>query len=211
MFTGIVEDIGTIKKIDEGIKEKIYTISVNRIDIAELVLGESIAVNGICLTVVSTDTSSFTVEASHETLSKTNLSKVMISTQVNLERALKASERFGGHIVTGHIDGTGKVISIKNVGKSIEYRFSVPTEMTKYIIKKGSVAVDGISLTVNEVDKDKFSVNIIPYTQKETTISSRSVNDEVNIECDIIGKYVEKLMFFSADNDNKFSELLKKL
>lgn len=211
MFTGIIEDIGIIKKIDDGIKEKVYTISVKKIDVTELVLGESIAVNGICLTVVAIGKSSFTVEASHETLSKTNLAKVMISTQVNLERALKASERFGGHIVTGHIDGTGKVVSIKNVGKSFEYWFSVPIEMTKYLIKKGSVAIDGISLTVNEVDKNKFSVNIIPYTQKETTISSCSVNDEVNIECDIIGKYIEKLMVFNSDAETKFSELLKKL
>ena len=211
MFTGIVEDIGEVKKITDGSKEKTFFVKVNNIDSSEIKLGESIAVNGICLTVVSVEGDSFSIEASHETLDKTNLSNIGVGSKVNLERALKVNDRFGGHIVTGHIDGIAKVVSIKNVGKSIEYVFEVGKELSKYFISKGSVAVDGISLTVNSVEKNKFAVNIIPYTQTETTISSLEIGDKVNIECDIVGKYIEKLLMSHENEDSRFSELLNKL
>lgn len=193
MFTGLVEDIGTVRNIEEGEKENRYTIEFNKINADEIVIGESIAVNGVCLTVVTLNENSFTIDASHETLKKTNLSGLTSGKRVNLERALKADGRFGGHIVTGHIDGTAEVIKITPSGKSVEYEFSVEKGLEKYIVSKGSVAVDGISLTVNEVNNNIFSVNIIPHTQVETVIGDLQISSVVNIECDIIGKYVEKL------------------
>ena len=197
MFTGIVEDIGRIEHISEGGEENTLTVEVKKIEINELKIGESIAVNGACLTVTSIEGKKFEVEVSHETLKKTNLSNLKINSNVNLERALRVSDRLGGHIVTGHIDGVAQVEQVKPVGESIEFWFKVPDELKKYFISKGSVAVDGISLTVNEVINNKFSVNIIPHTQVETIIAELSTGDEVNIECDILGKYVEKLL-----NDN---------
>ena len=199
MFTGIVEDIGKIDQISEGERDNTYTVKVNKIDINELKVGESIAVNGACLTVTSLDKKKFRIEASHETLNRTNLSNLRIGSSVNLERALRISDRLGGHIVTGHIDGKAEVLEVKPVGESLEFWFKVPHELKKYFITKGSVAVDGISLTVNKVIEDKFSVNIIPHTQVETIIAGLDVGDEVNIECDILGKYVEKLL--KADSD----------
>ncbi|MGI9553943.1 MAG: riboflavin synthase [Thermodesulfobacteriota bacterium] len=199
MFTGIVEDIGRIDNIIEGAEENSYVIEVNKIDINELSIGESIAVNGACLTVISLDGRQFRVAASHETLNKTNLSKLQINSNVNLERALLVSDRLGGHIVTGHIDGTAEVQKVVPVGESIEFWFKVSDEMKKYFVAKGSVAVDGISLTINEVKDNNFSVNIIPHTQVETIIGGLGAGDLVNIECDILGKYVEKLL--KADSD----------
>jgi riboflavin synthase len=193
MFTGLIEDIGTVHEIEVGEKENRYIIEFNKIVSEELVIGESISVNGACLTIVTLSGNLFTFDASHETLARTNLSGLLPGVRVNLERALKADGRFGGHIVTGHIDGVGEVSDIKNIGKSIEYSFSVGNNLAKYIIAKGSIAVDGISLTVNDVNKDIFSVNIIPHTQVETVIGDLKISSIVNIECDIIGKYVEKL------------------
>ncbi|MGI9533761.1 MAG: riboflavin synthase [Thermodesulfobacteriota bacterium] len=199
MFTGIIEDIGRIDNILEGAEENTYTVGVNKIDVNELKIGESIAVNGACLTVISLDEKKFSVAASHETLKKTNLSKLQINSNVNLERALMVSDRLGGHIVTGHVDGTADVQKVVPVGESIEFWFKVPDELKKYFVAKGSVAVDGISLTVNEVKNNNFSVNIIPHTQVETIIAKLDTGDFVNIECDILGKYVEKLL--KADSD----------
>ncbi len=193
MFTGLIEDIGTVREIETGEKENRYTIETDKINPEELVIGESIAINGVCLTVVTLRGNTFTIDASHETLAKTNLSGFTHGKRVNLERALKADGRFGGHIVTGHIDGTAEVSGITPVGKSVEYSFALDKSLEKYIISKGSVAVDGISLTVNEIKNNIFSVNIIPHTQVETVIGDLKISSVVNIECDIIGKYVEKL------------------
>lgn len=194
MFTGLIEDIGTVYDVVKGEKENSYTIEVNKINTDELVIGESMAVNGACLTIVSLSGKQFTIDASHETLGRTNLSSLTSGSRVNLERALRADGRYGGHIVTGHIDGVGELVEIKHVGKSIEFYFSVNKDLEKYIITKGSIAVDGISLTVNEINKNIFSVNIIPHTQVETVIGDLRISAMVNIECDIIGKYVEKLV-----------------
>ncbi len=194
MFTGIIEDIGRVDIIRESVKESTYTISVNKLDANEVNIGDSIAVNGVCLTVVSLNGSRFKVDASHETLSRTNLSSLKIGSKVNLERSLKVAGRFGGHIVTGHIDGMAEVVKVRPVGKSVEFWFELPDKLNRYIVEKGSITVDGISLTVNEMINGKFSVNIIPYTKVETTISSLTVGNKVNIECDILAKYVEKLL-----------------
>ncbi len=194
MFTGIVEDIGVIKSIEQQGKEKLFTIAVSKIDPSELILGESVAVNGTCLTIKFLKEDGFVVETSHETLLKTNLSVLVEGDHVNLERSLRVGDRLSGHIVTGHVDGVGKVESRKEIGKSVEFHFSVTSSLGKYIIKKGSIAVDGVSLTVNTVLDSTFSVNIIPYTLQETTFQYMDVGDLVNIECDIIGKYVERLL-----------------
>ncbi len=194
MFSGIVEDIGTVQALEEKDKGVLLRIGVRKIDAGELDLGESVAVNGICLTVVSAGDGSFSVDASHETLSRTNLSGLRAGSGVNLERSLRVGDRMGGHIVTGHVDGVGVVQSIAPVGESKVFSFSIPPSLAKYVVEKGSIAVDGVSLTVNSVKDTEFSVNIIPYTLRETTFSEFRRGREVNVECDIIGKYVEKML-----------------
>ena len=194
MFSGIVEDIGAVQALEGKDKGVLLKIGVRKIDAGELVLGESVAVNGVCLTVVSAGDGGFSVDASHETLSRTNLSGLRAGSGVNLERSLRVGDRMGGHIVTGHVDGVGTVQSITPVGESRVFSFLIPAALAKYVVEKGSVAVDGVSLTVNSVKGTEFSVNIIPYTLRETTFSEFRRGREVNIECDIIGKYVEKML-----------------
>ncbi len=210
MFTGIIEDVGKIKEIKPKSKEVLFRIQVKNIDAVEIEPGESIAVNGTCLTVISFGKNTFTVEASHETLKRTNLSKLKIGSNVNLERALKLGGRLGGHIVNGHVDGIGKVVSMERRGKSVEIWFSLTKELSRYVVEKGSIAVDGVSLTVNAVNDNKFSVNIIPYTQEATIFSELKRGDIVNIECDIIGKYVEKFVVLK-DEKKDIKELIEKL
>ena len=194
MFTGIVEDVGRVSGIKRKEMESVLTFEVGKIDIGELELGESIAVNGACLTVTTIGKNVFTVDASHETLSRTNLGKLKKGARVNLERSLRAGGKLGGHIVNGHVDGVGRVESRRKIGDSHVFRFSVPKALSRYIVEKGSVAIDGVSLTVNEVKGKEFTVNIIPYTLEETIFGSLKKGDSVNIECDIIGKYVEKFV-----------------
>lgn len=210
MFTGIVEDVGTVKELKPRKEEVILTIQPGNVDVKEIKLGESISVNGTCLTVTSVGKSTFTVEASHETLKRTNLSRLGVGSKVNLERSLKLGDRLGGHIVNGHVDGFGKVESTQRRGKSVEFWFSLPSELSKYIVEKVSVAVDGVSLTINEVKGNRFSVNIIPYTQEATIFADLKPGDYVNVECDIIGKYVEKLVA-GKEAKKDISELLEKL
>lgn len=201
MFTGIVEDIGKVRDIQKRGKENVFTFEVSKIDVSEVDLGDSITVNGACLTVTSKGKNTFTVDASHETLARTNLGGLKPGGRVNLERALKVGDKLGGHIVNGHVDGVGKVKSTKKQGGSVEFRFSVPDELSKYIVEKGSVAVDGVSLTVNEAEGSEFTVNIIPYTLEETTFGGLKTGSPVNIECDIIGKYVEKFVTGGREKD----------
>ncbi len=194
MFTGIVEDIGTVKEIKPKTKEVLFTIKTKNIDVKEIKIGDSISINGICLTVISIGDGTFTIEASHETLKRTNLSKLKVGSKVNLERSLKLGDRLGGHIVNGHVDGVGKVDSMQKRGKSIEIWFSLPKGFSNYVVEKGSIAVDGVSLTVNAVSGNRFSVNIISYTQEATIFDKTKPGDSVNIECDMIGKYLEKFV-----------------
>jgi len=194
MFTGIVEDLGEVKGLKQKSKDVEFTFKVGKINLSEVVLGDSISVNGTCLTVTSLGKRTFTVDASHETLAKTNLGKLKVGERVNLERALKAGDKLGGHIVNGHVDGVGKLKSRTKKGESFEFVFSVPKNLAKYIVEKGSVAIDGVSLTVNAVEGTEFIVNIIPFTQEATTFGDLRKGSTVNIECDIIGKYVEKFV-----------------
>ncbi len=209
MFTGIIEEMGIVKSI----KSKVITIEANKI-FDDLKLGDSVAVNGTCLTVSSfegkTSPKIFNADITSETLSRTNLGNLKSGFKVNLERALTLNGRLGGHIVLGHIDGVGIIKNISKNAEDIELTIEVPPNLIKYIIEKGSVAVDGISLTVAKVNKNYFSVAIIPHTLKETILYYKKAGDKVNIENDIIGKYVEKLLSFNninKNNDNKNSNI----
>lgn len=199
MFTGIIEEMGIVKSI----KSKVITIEANKI-FDDLKLGDSVSVNGTCLTVSSFSNKIFNADITSETLSRTNLGDLKSGFKVNLERALTLNGRLGGHIVSGHIDGVGIIKNISKKSEDIELVIEVPTNLMKYIIEKGSVAVDGISLTVAKVDNNKnnFSVAIIPHTLKETVLYYKKAGDKVNIENDIIGKYVERLLSFNDFNFN---------
>lgn len=193
MFTGIIEEIGKVVNIKKGVKSSILTIQGRKI-LEDLKIGDSVAVNGVCLTVTSFSKNIFIADIMNETLMRSSLGDLSNGSLVNLERAMAANGRFGGHIVSGHIDGTGSIIKIQRDDNAIWYTITTSDNLMKYIVEKGSIAIDGISLTVAKVDCKSFSVSIIPHTAKETVLSHRSVGDNVNLENDIIGKYVEKLI-----------------
>lgn len=202
MFTGIIEEIGIIKNVKKNNKSSIITIQGKKI-FEDINIGDSISVNGVCLTVTTFSNEIFTADVMNETLSRSSLSSLQNGSYVNLERAMSASGRFGGHIVSGHIDGTGKIIKIKRDDNAIWYTVTVEDNLIKYIVEKGSIAIDGISLTVVNVNENSFSVSIIPHTSQETILSHKLVGDIVNIENDIIGKYVEKLITFEKNKKDE--------
>jgi riboflavin synthase len=191
MFTGIVTDLGRILSIGQGPDPRIRIRT--RYDVAGIEIGASISCSGCCLTVVDKQADWFAVQASAETFSRTTLGRWRMDSPVNLERALKVGEELGGHIVTGHVDGVGECVGTRPDGLSMRIEFKVPAALAGYIAEKGSVAVDGVSLTVNEVTGDRFGVNIIPHTQKVTTLGGISAGDPVNIEVDLIARYVARL------------------
>jgi riboflavin synthase len=198
MFTGLVNEIGKIISINKGTQSAKLTIRAMKI-LQEVNIGDSISVNGICLTVTSYTQDSFTVDVMPETFRMTNLQQLQVNSAVNLEPALKLSDRLGGHIVTGHIDGTGIITKYVREENATRITIDVEDGLHKYIIYKGSVALDGISLTVASVMKNSFQVSIIPLTAKDTTLLNKKVGDKINIECDIVGKYVEKLLMNSHE------------
>ncbi|WP_419749835.1 riboflavin synthase [Terrisporobacter petrolearius] len=202
MFTGIIEEIGIIENVKKDNKSSIITIQGKKI-FEDINIGDSISVNGVCLTVTTFSNEIFTADVMNETLSKSSLRSLKNGSYVNLERAMSASGRFGGHIVSGHIDGTGKIIKIKRDDNAIWYTVTVEDNLIKYIVEKGSIAIDGISLTVANVNENSFSVSIIPHTSQETILSRRLVGDIVNIENDVIGKYVEKLITFEKNKKDE--------
>lgn len=193
MFTGIIEEVGTVETVRRS-----GTTSFIRINAAKVLegtnLGDSIAVNGVCLTVTDAGQNWFQADVMNETLSRSSLGGLRSGSSVNLERAMAANGRFGGHIVSGHIDGTGIVTAIENDGIAVWYTISADEPIMRYIVEKGSVAIDGISLTVARVTEGSFSVSIIPHTASQTILSQKKCGDIVNLENDIIAKYVEKLM-----------------
>ncbi|MDO4793228.1 MAG: riboflavin synthase [Filifactor alocis] len=193
MFTGIVEEVGSIVSVRRGSRSSRLEIRA-RLIMEDIHIGDSIAVNGVCLTVTSFSSNSFMADVMHETLKCSNIAEFKSGTPVNLERAMKADGRFGGHIVSGHIDGTGVITSIDKDDNALVYTISATEEILRYIVHKGSVALDGISLTVKEVGDKKFSVSVIPHTRAQTTLETKGVLQKVNIENDCIGKYVERLL-----------------
>lgn len=193
MFTGLIEGTGLLMRTDRHGLDAHMVIHA-QFPIGKLVLGESIAVDGACLTVVSFQGSQFTVDVSAETLSRTTLGRKVPGTRLNLERALRLGDRLGGHLVSGHVDAIGRLAERKDEGRSIRFYFDIPLEFSRYTIEKGSVAVNGISLTINGCRQGQFDVNIVPHTSRETTVGDLQIGQEVNIETDLIGKYVEKMI-----------------
>lgn len=194
MFTGIIEETGTVKKIIGHQTSGFIEIKAKKV-LEGTNIGDSIAVNGVCLTVTKLQSDSFVADVMAETLRKTNLGSLPIGANVNLERAMAAGGRFGGHIVSGHIDGTGTIQCLKPEGNAVWVTIQAPAPILHLIVNKGSIAIDGISLTVAYVDDSVFKVSIIPHTGEETTLLKRKPGDIVNLENDVIGKYVEKLLF----------------
>lgn len=203
MFTGIVEETGTVKAVQKGSASSYIKIQADKI-FSDMHIGDSIAVNGVCLTVTDFGGKIFRADVMNETLSRSSLGTLKNGSPVNLERAMAANGRFGGHIVSGHIDGTGTISKIENDGIAVWYTISALPEIMRYIVEKGSIAIDGISLTIAAATDSTFSVSIIPHTASQTIVSTKKVGDIVNLENDIIGKYVEKLMK-SAETAEKSS------
>lgn len=193
MFTGIIEETGRILRIERGAKGAQLTVSASTV-LTDTKIGDSIAVNGVCLTVTAMSHNTFTADVMAETLRRSNLGSLSHSASVNLERAMPAIGRFGGHIVSGHIDGTGTVTGLRQEDNATWVTIAVPPSLLHYIVEKGSIAIDGISLTVATVTDKDFAVSVIPHTGTETTLLNRKSGDQVNLECDILGKYVEKLL-----------------
>lgn len=204
MFTGIVEEIGTILSVKKGVKSSALTISGDLI-FEDMHIGDSIAVNGVCLTVTNKTKESFTADVMAETLRRSSLGSLKAGSKVNLERAMAANGRFGGHLVSGHIDGTGEIESFVREDNAVWVTVKTPVKLLKYIIEKGSIAIDGVSLTVAYVDKRCFKVSLIPHTAANTILLSKKAGDIVNLENDIVGKYIEKLMHFDeqVEEDTK--------
>jgi riboflavin synthase len=194
MFTGIIEALGSVAEFKLRDQEWRLRIVCPQLDMKDVQLGDSIAVNGCCLTVISFDQSSFSADVSNETIGLTSFQGVKVGSKVNLEKALTPSKRLGGHLVSGHVDGLGELLHRVDDGGSWRLTFRVPDELARYIAQKGSICIDGTSLTVNTVDGATFSVNIIPHTQQATVIHTYTIGQKVNIEVDQIARYLERLI-----------------
>ena len=193
MFTGIVEEMGRIARVEHGAKGARLYVSARTV-LEGTKPGDSIAVNGVCLTATDLTANSFAADVMAETLRRSNLGALSSGASVNLERAMPANGRFGGHIVSGHIDGTGAVIELRREDNAVWVKVRAAPSLTRYMVEKGSIAIDGVSLTIAAVSESDFSVSVIPHTGAETTLLTRRPGDAVNLECDVIGKYVEKLL-----------------
>jgi riboflavin synthase len=193
MFTGLIEDVGAIAALRLQSKAAVLTVRT-KLPVHSMPRGASVAVNGACLTVVRKSSQTFTVDVSPETLQRTNLETLVVGSSVNLERPMRLADRLGGHLVTGHVDGVGTIEAIEKEGEFTIVTFAVPALLGALLVPKGSVAIDGISLTVNVCRKQRFSVAIIPFTMKHTNLRARKVGDKVNVETDLIGKYVQSFM-----------------
>ena len=209
MFTGIIEELGIIQEIKKGSKSSKLLIKANKV-LENTKIGDSICTNGVCLTVASLKTNSFEADVMAETLRRSNLGDLKVGSKVNLERALSLQSRLGGHIVSGHIDGTGEIISLIKEDNATWVTIKTTNNILRYIVLKGSITIDGISLTVAYVDDKSFKCSIIPHTAQETTLLNKTNGDTVNLECDVISKYVEKLMGLKpVDKCNKSASITK--
>ncbi|MGG3924530.1 riboflavin synthase [Metabacillus fastidiosus] len=206
MFTGIIEEIGRIEKIESASDAIVLTIKAKKV-LEDVHLGDSIAVNGVCLTVTSFTGQLFTVDVMPESIKATSLKDLTKGSPVNLERAMAANGRFGGHFVSGHVDGVGKIIKKQPVGNAVYYEIELAEELTETLILKGSITVDGVSLTIFGLEATKVVISIIPHTLSETVLGFKGAGDIVNIECDMLGKYVKKLI--SGKQADKQSSISK--
>lgn len=200
MFTGIIEEVGQVIALKKGANSIVLTIGASAI-MEDLKLGDSVATNGVCLTVTALGRDFFQADVMHETMNRSSLGSLKPGSHVNLERAMPANGRFGGHMVSGHIDGIGKITTIEKDDNAMWYTISADEQILRYIIEKGSIAIDGISLTVAKVTGRDFSVSIIPHTLKETILAEKKKGDIVNLENDMVGKYIEKFMTHMSENE----------
>lgn len=194
MFTGIIQAIGSVANLQQKDGDSALTVNTGKLDMKDVALGDSIAVNGVCLTVITMTESSFTADVSRETLSLTSLAGISVGSNVNLEKALTLETRLGGHLVSGHVDGLGEVLTRKNDGRSEHFTIKAPDELAKYIAAKGSITIDGVSLTVNRVDSSNFEINIVPHTLQETIIANYQPGTKINLEVDVVARYLERLI-----------------
>ena len=194
MFTGIVQGVGTVRAIEPRGGDVTIFIDTGAVSLADIELGGSIAVSGVCLTATQHTASSFAADVSRETLALTTLGGLVAGTKVNLEKALLAGQALGGHYVTGHVDGVGQVVSRHDGARSVRMEFVVPRELARYVARKGSICIDGVSLTVNGATGDRFDVNLVPHTLEVTTLGGLQAGSRVNLEVDIIARYVERMM-----------------
>ncbi|WP_132281958.1 riboflavin synthase [Natranaerovirga hydrolytica] len=204
MFTGLIEEIGEILAVKEGAKSAQLTIKATTV-LEDIKIGDSISTNGTCLTVVAFDNTGFTVDVMPETMRRSNLGNLQKGSQVNLERAMQLGGRLGGHMVSGHIDGIGTVIEKQEEDNATLITIATSKDILKYVIEKGSIAIDGTSLTVVTVADKNFKVSIIPLTKEETTLLSKKIGEIVNLECDLVGKYIEKLITYDNADEKKAS------
>ncbi|MCF7749456.1 riboflavin synthase [Bacillus subtilis subsp. subtilis] len=198
MFTGIIEGVGHLAARDSIGGDVRFTFNVGTLPFDNVQMGESIAINGVCLTVIAHDAASFQADASTETLGLTTLGQLADGAVINLERAMRPTDRLGGHLVSGHVDGLGQVLSIHEDARAQRWRFAAPAALLRYIAKKGSICVDGVSLTVNEVDDHGFEVALIPHTVANTAFAGTGVGSAVNLEIDLVARYVERLIAMPA-------------
>lgn len=205
MFTGIIAAIGKVESVQPSDGDLRLEIASQKLELSDVALGDSIAVNGVCLTVVEMNEAQLSFDVSKESLDRTSLGLVIAGSEVNLEKALAVGDRLGGHMVSGHVDGLGKILQMESSARSVCFRIEVPSVLERYIAEKGSVCIDGVSLTVNNVGQGWFEVNIIPHTMQETIISDYKVGTQVNLEVDLIARYLERLLpgkFADADGTN---------
>ena len=200
MFTGIVEELGKIKKIEHGSQSIVLTIEAKKV-LEDVKLGDSIAVNGVCLTVTNFREQEFTVDVMPETMRNSSLADLKVGQVANLERALQVNDRLGGHLVSGHIDGVGIIKGKKREDNATIVTIEPPEGLLKYIIHKGSITIDGVSLTVASLDNNSFDISLIPHTSQITILGNKDIGDKVNLEADMIGKYVERMMNFKQKNN----------
>lgn len=210
MFTGLVAELGTVQRLARQGNSYHLTVGAKKV-LENLKIGDSVAVNGACLTVVRMDDSGFTADVMPETVRLTNIGSLQPGSKVNLERTLRLCDGLDGHIVSGHVEGLGTIYEQRPEGIAVVVTISTPPELLKYIIKKGSIAIDGISLTVTEVTDTSFSVSLIPHTAKETTLGLKKVGDSVNLETDILGKYVERMLTWNQKQEGKTDTLDMKM
>jgi riboflavin synthase len=199
MFTGIVQGVGTVRAIEPRGGDVTLVFDTAGVSLADIELGGSVAVSGVCLTATRFDSSSFAADVSRETLSLTTLGDWVVGSRVNLEKALRAGQALGGHYVTGHVDGVGELVSRHDDARSVRMEFRVPRELARYVARKGSICIDGVSLTVNGARGDRFDVNLVPHTLEVTTLGGLQPGSRVNLEVDIIARYVERMMHPDLD------------
>jgi riboflavin synthase len=209
VFTGIIESVGSISKIEQVNGDARFTIDTGKLDMADVKIGDSIACNGVCLTAVELGARYYVADVSAESLSVTTLGELSVGSPVNLEKALRLQDRLGGHLVSGHVDGVGEVLSIEQDARSWRYQIQAPVALAKYIAAKGSICLNGISLTVNKVEGTNFDINIVPHTRQETTIKDLQIGSKVNLEVDLLARYLERMM--TAPQEPEGNQVTKEL